>query len=290
MNDQRKQTDEPTRPKHVPAVTAGLRRVLFVVLTLTAFLGANSLYLAAVTVLEYCTSSSLQNYFYQYMFLGHLALGLLLVVPFVVFSAFHLKATRQRKNRIAVRMGYALLIVSLALLISGLLLTRIGPLEIRSLAARTFFYWTHVVCPFLVVWLYWLHRMSGPPIRWRIGIYYSAATAIACIAMVLFHNSDPRQWYQVGSEDGVQYFEPSLARTVNGKFIPARVMQNDQYCKECHADIHSDWEHSAHKNSSFSNPAYLVSVRQTREVSMKRDGDVKRARFCAGCHDPVPFF
>ena len=34
----------------------------------------------------------------------------------------------------------------------------------------------------------------------------------------------------------------------------------------------------------------LVSVRETRQVALSRDGHVQRARFCAGCHDPVPFF
>ncbi len=34
----------------------------------------------------------------------------------------------------------------------------------------------------------------------------------------------------------------------------------------------------------------MASVRETREVSLKRDGNVKASRWCAGCHDPVPFF
>ena len=278
------------RKKHVPAVTPRLRKVLIVVFLLTALLGANSIYLAVVTAMEYVSGDALQNYFYQYMFLGHLILGLLLVLPFVVFSALHMRATFRRKNRAAVRMGYALFLVSSLLLISGLLLTRLGPLEIRSVSARAIFYWTHVACPLIVVWLYWLHRLSGPPIKWRVGGIYLLTTGIASVAMVLFHNSDPRQWYQVGSSEGAKYFEPSLARTSNGKFISEQTLQNDQYCKECHADVHAGWEQSAHKNSSFNNPAYLMSVRETREVSQQRDGDVRRARFCAGCHDPVPFF
>src|SRR4029077_7899242 len=32
------------------------------------------------------------------------------------------------------------------------------------------------------------------------------------------------------------------------------------------------------------------SVDETREVSLKRDGEVRASRWCAGCHDPVPFF
>jgi len=65
---------------------------------------------------------------------------------------------------------------------------------------------------------------------------------------------------------------------------------NDKYCMQCHGDIHDNWEHSAHRLSSFNNPAYLASVLETRKAMFKRDGNVHGARFCAGCHDPVPFF
>src|SRR3954449_8637466 len=64
----------------------------------------------------------------------------------------------------------------------------------------------------------------------------------------------------------------------------------DQYCMKCHQDIYRDHLHSAHRFSSFNNPPYLFSVRETRAVALKRDGDVRASRWCAGCHDPVPFF
>jgi hypothetical protein len=64
----------------------------------------------------------------------------------------------------------------------------------------------------------------------------------------------------------------------------------DQYCRDCHSDAYEGWFHSAHHFSSFNNEPYLFSVRETREVAMARDGNVKAARWCAGCHDPVPFF
>jgi tetratricopeptide (TPR) repeat protein len=54
--------------------------------------------------------------------------------------------------------------------------------------------------------------------------------------------------------------------------------------------VHAAWSDSVHRFSSFNNPPYLASVQQTREVSMQRDGSVQASRWCAGCHDPVPFF
>ena len=65
---------------------------------------------------------------------------------------------------------------------------------------------------------------------------------------------------------------------------------NDQYCQKCHADVHAQWSDSVHRFSSFNNPPYLASVTETREVALKRDGNVQASRWCAGCHDPVPFF
>ena len=51
----------------------------------------------------------------------------------------------------------------------------------------------------------------------------------------------------------------------------------DDYCKRCHADVYESWFHSAHRFSSFNNPAYLASVRETRKVAFERDGNVKAA-------------
>ncbi|MDC0935787.1 multiheme c-type cytochrome [Pirellulales bacterium] len=278
------------RKPYVPAVTPGLRRLLVVVFALAALLGANSVYLVAITLLEAASDGTYQNYFYQVMFLGHLVLGVAIILPFLLFGILHIKNAWRRKNRSAVRIGYSLFATSMALLATGLLLTRAGPLEIRDTATRNVFYWIHVVCPLVAVWLYWLHRLAGPPIRWRVGLSYLALVGAAALLAVMMHQSDPRAWYQAGSDEGAKYFQPSLARTANGKFIPQRALQNDAYCQECHADAHAGWAASAHRFSSFNNPAYLASVRETRSFSMDREGSVRRSRWCADCHDPVPFF
>ncbi|MGO8751767.1 MAG: multiheme c-type cytochrome [Thermoguttaceae bacterium] len=276
--------------RSVPPVGPRLRRLLAVVSVLIALLGANSLYLAGVTALEAASGSTYENYFYQYMFLGHLALGFVLIVPFLVFAAIHLRNTLKRRNRRAVRIGYVLLATAVLLLASGILLTRLGPLELKDPAARRVMYWLHVISPLAAVWLYWLHRLAGRPIRWRGGLVYAAAVVAVCGAMIELHRADPRRWYAVGPPEGEQYFHPSLARTATGKFIPAKALDNDRYCLDCHADIHAGWADSVHHFSSFNNPAYLASVRETREFSKKREGTVVRSRWCAGCHDPVPFF
>src|SRR5690606_37735654 len=121
----------PTR-KYVRAVSPRLRKVLYVVFALVALLGANGVYLASITGMEYFTGRTYQNYFYQYMFLGHLVLGLLAVVPLVAFGTFHMLAARNRRNRRAVRIGYVLFAISLVVLISGFLLMRIGGFDLKQ--------------------------------------------------------------------------------------------------------------------------------------------------------------
>ena len=108
--------------------------------------------------------------------------------------------------------------------------------------------------------------------------------------MGMLHSQDPRSFGVKGPKEGKQYFFPSEARTANGKFIPAETLMMDEYCLKCHQDAYDDWFHSAHHFSSFNNPAYLFSVRETRKVALKRDGNMQASRWCAGCHDPVPFF
>jgi tetratricopeptide (TPR) repeat protein len=291
MSDSVIKPDTLTGPKkYVRAVSPRLRKLLYVIFGLVAVLIANSAYLSSVTALEWSTGRTFQNYFYQYMFLAHLVLGLLLVVPFVVFGAYHIAAAKDRRNRRAVRIGYVLFGVSIAVLVTGVLLMRIGGFDLRQPLARNTIYWLHVACPLAVGWLYWLHRLSGPRIKWRVGLAYAGLVGAVVLGMLWLQSQDPRKWYAVGPASGAKYFEPSLAKTATGNFIPASALMNDGYCKKCHADAHAQWSVSAHRESSFSNQAYLASVTETREVAMKRDGNVQASRWCAGCHDPVPFF
>ncbi len=279
-----------TRKRGGRVVSSRLRKLLYVVFGLTGLLAGNGAYLATITALEWFTGHTYQNYFYQFMFLGHLALGLLLLLPFLVFGFVHMLAARKRKKKIAIRIGYALFGVGIVVLVTGLLLMRISGFDLKQPAARSVVYWLHVLLPLAAAWLYVLHRLAGPRIKWKVGLAYAGGVAVVTLAMVMMHSHDPREWYVTGPASGAAYFEPSLARTSTGDFIPSKALMNDHYCKKCHPDVHAQWAASAHHGSSFSNPAYFASVAETREVAMKLDGNVQAARWCAGCHDAVPFF
>lgn len=280
--------------RYVPAIGPRLGRLLAVVFGLFALLCVNSVYLAGVTYVEWLRGAVYQNYFYQYMFLVHLILGLVIVVPVVLFGVIHITNSRNRKNRRAIRAGYAMLGTSLFLLATGVALMRLDigmiSLELKNPLLRSGAYWVHVLSPLVAIWLFILHRLAGKRIKWRVGGAWAALAAVFALFMVGLHAQDPRQWNVEGPKSGEQYFFPSLARTLTGNFIPEHVLSNDEYCRKCHEDVHETWSYSAHRFASFNNPVYLASVREARQVVHARDGNVTASRFCAGCHDPVPFF
>ena len=268
-----------------PVVGPGMRKLLIAVLVLFAVLVVNSVYLAAITWQQWYRGESLEGPFYQTMFLAHLALGLVIAVPAVVYGIMHLRRAIHRPNRLAVRLGLVLFACVIVLLVSGLALTRGVPLvELRDPLARDIAYWMHLAAPALACWLFVLHRLAGRPIRWRVGAGIAGvALALGLLGMWLADAEEAEP------EDAVD-FAPSLARTASGGLIDPQHMMRDEDCAVCHPDAHADWSYSAHRFASFNNPAYAFSVRNTRRKVYERDGHVLAARFCAGCHDPVPLF
>src|SRR5688500_16537392 len=95
---------------YTPVVGPRLRWVLWLIFTLFALLGANSVYLASLKAMNWWFGQEYRNWLDPYMLLAHLALGTLLLLPFGLFVIIHLKAALGRPNRPAVRLGVGLLI------------------------------------------------------------------------------------------------------------------------------------------------------------------------------------
>jgi len=280
-----------SKPAYRPAVGPRLRPVLVVSLGLFALLTVDSAYLLAVRLLGLATGETYENRAFIGVFLAHLVLGAALLLPAIVFGFAHVRNTYSRRNRRAVKVGWVLLATAIVLLASGVVLTRLeGVIDVRDPAVRRVAWWSHVLSPVAAIWLFVLHRLAGKKIRWRVGFRWAAVAVVFAAVLVAWQSREPRRWNVPGNVEGERYFFPSLARTLDGEFIAPELLRNDEYCKECHADIHEAWTRSAHRLSSFNNPPYLFSVRNTRRKAMERDGDVRASRFCAGCHDPVPFF
>jgi len=282
-----------TVPKYRPAVGPKLKWLLAAVFGLFAVLAVNSVYLSTVTFLEWKSGESIQGEFYLWNFLAHLVLGFAIVVPTIVFGVLHWRNVSNRPNPRAIAAGIATFVAAIVLLVTGVALTRVElggvVVGVREPAVRETVYWLHVAAPFVVSWLFVVHRLSGRTIKWKVGAGWGGVAVAVSLLAVAAHAVWPEPKVRV-PEDGAQYFEPSLASTTTGGFIPAEGLMANEYCLECHADVVHSWAHSAHAVSSFNNPLYAASVRETRERAFAREGNVHDANFCAGCHDPVPFF
>jgi hypothetical protein len=256
-------------------------------------LGINSLYLLTISGLQWVTQTNYEGTFYLWMFLLHLALGLVVVVPACGFVMMHVRKAWTHPNRQAAQMGGVFLITVAILLVSGFILLRTGVLEIRAPTGRTIAYWGHVTSAFLVVWFFVLHRLAGPPLHWRVGLCWIGVTVVSVGVAVAWPVLVPSttQTVTTGENDRPDdRFAPSLARTTARNTIAPQLLMQEEYCRECHADTHARWAVSAHRLSSLNNPSYLFSVRETRSALLAREGHVRASRFCAACHDPVPLF
>ncbi len=274
------------RTRDKPVVSERLRRLLGLVFLLFALLVVNSVYLVTITYLEHSSNQIHQDYFYLLMFLLHLAMGLLLTVPVILFGLTHMRRAWRRPNRYAVRAGIALFSIALVLLFTGLMLTRFDFFEINDPLVRRAAYWVHIASPLAVAWLFVLHRLAGRPIRWQRGLRWTLAAAAFAAVMLVLHVSTRTS----GEPQQKVEFLPSLAVLAGSDTIPASHLMTDDECAVCHGEIAEQHAHSVHRFSSFNNPVYKFSVEETRKVVMQRDGTMQAARFCAACHDPVPLF
>ena len=110
---------QPEKQSGTSVIGPRLRILLRGVLAGFGLLCVNSVYLLTVTSLEHLAQHSYQGLFYLSMFLGHLALGIVFIVPALIFAGLHVRSAYQRANRRAVRAGLALFGAMLFLLLSG---------------------------------------------------------------------------------------------------------------------------------------------------------------------------
>ena len=195
-----------TAARKPPVIGAGLRSLLGGVFLLFALLVVNSSYLGAITLLEYLRAETYQDFFYLNMFLVHLVLGLLSILPFLLFGALHLRRAIHHPNRNAVRAGAALFASGILVLTSGVLLTRFGFLEVDDPGARGVAYWLHVGSPFAAVWLFILHRLAGRRIRWAAGLRWAGVAAGFAACMVA--------WKLLATPRVEQPAQPAFANTL----------------------------------------------------------------------------
>lgn len=288
MSDTTSKPAQMTRAGFVyePAIGPGLKKLLYVLFFGFALLGATGAYLVAIRAFEWWNAPQVYtNAFSLWIFIIHIGFGILLLIPFLYFGIKHWSTAKDRMNRRAVKLGIGVFLTGVAICVTGLALVQLDErFQLPTGLVRDIIRWAHVATPILAVFLYVLHRRAGPAIQWKWGYFWGGSVGAFILVMVFFHYQDPHKWFLAAPKEGDKYFHPSKARTAGGKFVSAETFMMDEYCMKCHQDIYNDHLHSAHKRSSFNNPPYLFSVAETIKVTGRQ-----ASRWCAGCHDPVPF-
>ncbi len=212
----------------------------------------------------------------------HIAGGALLFRLLVAFVVPH--AIAQRRRRPSIRFtGFLLLGSSVALFATG-----IWPLLEEVAARRTWARTLHVAAGVAMLVFYYVHRRSGlnPLARRRYVHALIAATVIGGLFLAYDRVDPGRQIQQAFAERIDTASTPT--RTPGNKYVGVDEVDDGKGCIQCHEQIVKDWERSAHRHASMTNPFYRATVQEMRrKVGPAHLGKTK---FCAGCHDPALLF
>ena len=292
--DESMKRPHPVTQTRSVTISATLRLFLIAILLLFGFLAVSGYLLSGARLLGWLWAGPALGPRGLWLFVGHVTAGVLGLPPLGWFVIGHWNKARHHANRKAVQRGSWLVAAAAGILLSGLALLQIEGLPQLPAGGlgRTLMLLLHGLLPFVAVVTYIAHRRVGPAIRWNAFRWYAAAAGLAAVVCLLpggLPTPRPAMPHTAGtSASPSSRFWPAATRTVNDQTIAAESLMNDDYCLRCHQDAYQSWFHSAHHFSSFNNPVYLASVRETRALLERRDGSANAVRWCGGCHDPVP--
>ncbi len=248
------------------------RRLYTILLVPLGLMAANSIYLVAFT--KYST-------FFMAMLLMHLALGLLIAIPFLVFALTHgARMLANIRNRKAKAAGITIVSLALLCIATGLFMAWKG----ATLTNRPV-YLAHVFAIPVALVAFILHRRAAVhKLHFRLLAQWGGAVAAFLLVMAGLHKLERPPQRIVNTNGDTQFFLSS-AETFDQGLLDGKRLAANTYCQECHPDSFKRWEKGAHRFSSFNNPFYRKSV----ELAADRVGREK-TKWCAGCHDPVVLF
>lgn len=247
------------------------RRLYRILLVPLGLIAANSIYLVSFTR---------DTSFFYAMLLLHLALGLLIAVPFFVFALTHARRMIRMWNKRAKYAGVAIVTLAVVCVSTGLFMTVKG----ATLNNRAVWL-AHVSAIPLALVAFILHRRAHVhKLQFRRLFAWGGAVAVFLVAMTIVGKLEkpPRRIVNV---NGDTVFYPSASETFDQGLLDGRKLAANGYCRECHPDSFHQWERSAHRFSSFNNPFYRKAV----ELMADQVGR-ERTKWCSGCHDPVVLF
>ena len=233
----------------------------------------------------------------------HTALGLVAVIPYIIYQIRHWLSYRNNKLTQHKLIGYIAMATAVAAAITGLLLTY------EAAFLTNINYWLdqiHIVATFafllsvvphiglLIIRDYKATRdkKTNSIIKEEKVFGFRALSVITILTAVGFlftysytpveyHNNFPADYQFTYGKD--KPFEPSLASTSNGNAIDARLMGNSKSCMSsgCHTNIGHEWGANAHRYAAM-DPAFRVV-----QHAMAVEKGPAATRYCGGCHDPI---
>lgn len=261
----------PPAPRPAGVLQPWQRRLYRILLVPLGLIAANSIYLSAFTR---------DTSFFYAMLLLHLAVGLLIAVPFFVFALTHARRMIRMWNRRAKYAGFAIVTLAVVCVSTGLFMT------VRGATLNNRAVWlAHVSAVPLALIAFILHRRAHVhKLQFRRLFAWGGAVAVFLVAMTVVGKLE-RPPKRIVNVNGDTVFYPSASETFDQGLLDGKRLAANGYCRECHPDSFHQWERSAHRFSSFNNPFYRKSV----ELMADQVGR-ERTKWCSGCHDPVVLF
>ncbi len=209
----------------------------------------------------------------------HIFGGTLLVLVMIGFVVPH--AVAQRKRRPSIRAtGFTLLTAFLLVIGTGF-----WPIFEEVASRRAWARGLHIGGAVAALFLYFVHRRGGiNPLKPRRYIHGLATCALLGFVLFAWDRLDPEGFIQaLGAERKENQFTPT--RLPGNRLVSVDEVDDSAGCIDCHKVITEEWERSAHRHSSMTNPFYMATI-----VEMREKVDLEKTQFCSGCHDPALLF
>ncbi|MCL6507867.1 MAG: cytochrome b/b6 domain-containing protein, partial [Bryobacteraceae bacterium] len=123
------------------------------------------------------------------------------------------------------------------------------------------------------------------------GVAWLTAGGVALVTLLAYAYTPVRLNHRFPEDYSYRYgkdrpFAPSLARTVTGGAVDARVFAGSRSCgtSGCHEEIVKEWEPSAHRYAA------MDAGFQKIQWNMAEQNGPESTRYCGGCHDPISLF
>lgn len=233
----------------------------------------------------------------------HTALGLVVVIPYIIYQIRHWLSYRKNNLTTHKLLGYIAMGTAAVTAITGIILsyeavflTRIIYLWDQIHIVATFAFLLSVV-PHIGLLLIRDYKATKEKkdssllkeekaFGFRIPLVIAILIAFCALFIyasdpIEFNNNFPEDYQFIYGKN--KPFEPSLATTNDGGAIDARLLGNSKTCTAsgCHTNIGHEWEANAHRYSAM-DPAFRVV-----QHAMAVEKGPASTRYCGGCHDPI---